>query len=819
MASERESEFGELLRSYRVAAGLTQEELAERAGISARAVSDLERGVNRVPRRDTLGMLVDALQLPRDERARWEGARRRLAVRPAPQQRPATAAMGNLPAPVASVIGRESETGALVSLLGTPDVRLVTVTGPAGVGKTTVALAVARRLGPAFSDGCYVVAVAGVRESRLVPAAIAAALAIPHGEGSVGDIVAALRSRQFLLLIDNFEQLLEAAPDLSRLLYGCPGLKLLVTSRARLRLSGEREFQLAPLPLPGPDQIALDAVARSPAVALFVERAQAVKPGFGLNEANAGVVLSICRRLDGLPLAVELAAPWLKTLSPAALLSRLEHHRLVLASGARDLPERLQTLRGAIAWSFELLHPEEQRVFTRLAVFRAGCTLEAAEAVAGADNPADLPTILAELIDKSLLIQAEDPEGLPRFSMLETIHEYAEEQLATSGEGPAVRQRLVAFFRDLVEQAELASRGPEQGLWLRRLTSDYDNLRAALEYTIAAGYVDDGCRLAGALWRYWYARGAYAEGTYWLERVLGFSRGSESAARAKCSFGTGVLAEAQGDFERARARLLESATAFAEQGEAAEAALATAQLGLVERDQGDTRRAGQLLEQSLAKLSALGDTWGAALVRNHLGAIAVGASELAVGEAWLRESLRGFRAVPDLWGVALVTGNLGTLALRQGDVDRAAILLEETLSLQEHLGERRGVAITLGRLARLSVTRDDLRRARRLYLESLSLQQEMRDDSGIASTLERLAQVQSRLGQPSVALRYASAATRLRAAIGVPLTGGGQLALEKLSAELRTVLGDDQYEAAWRAGQTDSLAGLMAAALADQPGG
>jgi predicted ATPase/DNA-binding XRE family transcriptional regulator len=445
--------FADLLRRYRRAAGLTQEELAERARISVRSVSDLERGLSRRPRQETLQLLAAALCMSAQDRAAFVHAAR-VSV---PPTLPTRDRPGRLPTALTSFIGRAPELAALRRLLTCEGVRLVTLVGAPGIGKTRLGVQLAAALQDQFADGIAFVPLAAIQEPTLVAAAIARGLGLPESaeQPTPERLGQSLRRKELLLVLDNCEQVLAAAPLLADLLQAAPDLKLLVTSRAVLHLSGEQEFPVPPLALPEM-RMPLDALAENEAVRLFVARAQAVKPDFQLTAANGADVAAICWRLDGLPLAIELAARRSKLLTPEVLLGRLEHRLGVLTAGASDLPSRQQTLRATIDWSYQLLSAAEQRLFRWLAVFVGGWTLEAAETVCACpDDPRfDVLEGLQSLVDKSLVQPEIGVDGKLRFGMLETLREYAWEKLNRIGEAEALQQRHAAYFRTLAEQAE-----------------------------------------------------------------------------------------------------------------------------------------------------------------------------------------------------------------------------------------------------------------------------------------------------------------------------------------------------------------------------
>jgi predicted ATPase/transcriptional regulator with XRE-family HTH domain len=814
--------FAELLKGHRVAAGLTQEGLAERAGLSARAVSDLERGVYRAPQRDTVRLLARALNLGDEAHRALEGAILR-GRGPAPRRasaplalptllKPPSAPLHNLPLPPTPLVGRVGEVAAASLLLEREGVRLLTLTGPGGVGKTRLGLQLAWEAYARYADGAYMVQLAAAREPEQVVRAIAETLGLREGGGRSPreDVFAHLRDKSTLLLLDNFEQVISAAPLVAELLATCPRLEIVATSRAALRVRGEREQPVPPLALPAePGAIAPDALLQYPAVDLFVQRAQAVKPTFALTEANAGAIAAICARLDGLPLAIELAAACVKLLPPKVLLARLRgegRERVgtgaalqVLTGGARDLPERQRTMRDTIAWSYDLLGAGDQALFRRIAVFAGGCTLEAAERVCAATGDdsddaratesmpgtGDVLQGLASLVDKSLLRPHEGPgdpspagagddtpDGEPRVAMLETIREYALERLAVSGERDALERRHALYYLELARAAESGLRGPAQARWLGRLAAEVDNLRAALDWARASGEVATGLRLAGALWRFWQVRGYLSEGRGRLEDLLalgerdGVALPVPAEVRAGALNGAGALAWSQGDYGRAAALCEEALALYRDLGDKGGLALALDTLGFVARDQGNYGRAMALLGESLALYRALGDTWSVAFALNDLGLLAVDQGQYADADALYAESLPLRRALGDERGVAVVLSNLGIVATDRGEYERASALFEQSLDLYRALGDRWSAALALNCLGDVARARGEYERAAALYAENLALFRELEDKYGVALTLCDIGIVALRWGEHERAASLCEESLSLRRAMG-----------------------------------------------------
>jgi predicted ATPase/DNA-binding XRE family transcriptional regulator len=864
-----DTSFGHWLHTRRRALDLTQDDLARRVGCALVTIQKLEADERR-PSRQIAERLADCLKIPADDRAAFI-----TLARGEPYHDPAAEAaehplcaperpLTNLAAPLTRLIGRKQDIAAVRNTLLRGEVRLLTLVGPPGIGKTRLSIAVAREVQAAFSDGVSFVVLAPLGDPALVLATIAQTLGMAEraGQPLLETLKAVLQAKRRLLLLDNFEHLLDAAPLVVELLEACPGLKALITSRAALRVRGERLYAVPPLLLPNLTQLpATVALARNPAVALFVERAQDVLPHFQLTAQNAAVVAAICVRLDGLPLAIELAAARIRLLPPEALLARLEQRLAVLTDGARDLPPRHRTLRAAIGWSYDLLDASEQVLFRRLSVFVGGWTLEAAGAVpnASGDLPLDVLDGLAALVDKSLL-REEGGDDEPRFVMLETVRQYAAEKLDEAGETELFRARHCDWFLQVAEEAYLEQLKTSAAMSFDQLAREHDNLRAALDWSLRHDHIVKALRLCYLLDYFWGIRAHWSEGRAWIERALAVanfdSKGAgpqEIALWAQGLCTLGILAVFQRDFAAAQDSLVKSVGLYrnlarsqvlsAEEKNDMGAALNY--LGFTAYYQGDYARATALYQEALSLYRELRNTRGAGFTLSMLGRAAIHQGQYNLAAGLGQESAAIGRKLEHVHLTAAALDVTGRALYSQGDFQRARSLLEESLSLSKELDYQQDVADTLNILGLVEFYQGEYRRATELLEEALALSQSLKYSMGQACSLRTQAEVAlaerntarakallveslasfRQLGlkwyltrcleikaaidvaehQSARAARLFGAASALRETLGAPLPPPDRSTYDCAVESARGQLGKQAFAAAWDAGQAMPL--------------
>jgi predicted ATPase len=732
--------------------------------------------------------------------------RERFSEKPARQAEPRGT---NIPVQRTAFVGREKEIAAAKELLLSKDVRLLTITGPGGIGKTRLGVEIATGLPENFSGGIHFVSLSPLRDPALIASVIVQTLGIREAGGPSP---LELLKKHFhdsshapaLFLLDNFEHLIQAAPIVADLLAIAPNLKILVTSRAALHVYGEHEFPVPALAVPdAQSKSTLDALSQFAAVALFVQRAVAARPDFELNQQNAFAVIEICARLDGLPLAIELAAARVKVLSPSAMCTRLASRLQLLTGGARDLPQRQQTLRAAFDWSHDLLSPAEQKLFRRLSVFVGGCTLEGVEAVCDTkgDLQLDLLDGMASMVDKSLLQQLEQPNGESRFTMLETIREYAREKLEASGEEAATKRAHAAYCLVLAEETATAESGAEGAEVRERIALEHDNFRAGLEWLTESGDADWGLRLGAALFRFWESREYLAEGRDRLGKLLRMpAAAAPTKARARALFAAGVLASEQGEIAAADALLMESLVIGRRLGDKQGVAVSLNARAVLARDRGDVALALSLFQESLGLWRQLGELKAIARALSNLASVLKLQREYELARSLCGECGAIFEGLGDRTGVAWSLNNQGDVAREQGDSAAAQALYEQGLTIFRELGDRWGIAGTLADLGNLAREQKHCSAALPLYRESLKIFQELDHKRGIARLLECCACSAAVQQQPERSLRLAGVAAALRKSIGAPLAPAEQEKLEAILEPARLALANTASATAWLEG-------------------
>jgi predicted ATPase/DNA-binding XRE family transcriptional regulator len=782
---ERDASFGAWLTERRQRLHLQRTELAARIGCAVVTLRKIEADERR-PSRQVAELLAEHLAIPAHERDLFvRVARGELRVELLDEARPQPAAPSALPRAVTALAGREREVESARELLARPEVRLLTLVGPPGVGESRLALEVAAELGNRFADGVVYVDLAALAEAELVLPTLARALGVTTAdrEALAAHLGRYLHGRQLLLVLDNVEHVVPAAPQLGQLLASTPRLKLLVTSRIALELTGEHRFTVLPLLAPpaggrhGP-LVAAEVQARYPAVELFVQRARAVSPGFALTDATAPIVGEICRRLDGLPLAIELAAARVGLFSPAELLAQLEDRFAVLTSRARDLPERHLSLRQAVSWSYDLLAPAEQQLLRRLSVFAGACSLEAAATVCGA-GPGDQQVLegISALMTSSLLQRRESDDGRTRFGMLETVYAYAREQLAASGEAELLDARHAAYYLALAEAAGRAWDRPEEWRLMRRLVAVRDNVRAALRWAGTSGDAALALRLNAGLFTFWATCSDLSEARDTLAAALALPR-----------------VDVTPELLAAEAKVLSLA-------------------GYVAGELGEHVRAKAYLERGLARYRELGDQRMVSWAIRSLAFIAMLRGDFAAAEQGYTESLQRCTASGDAWGLAWSRYTLAFLRLAQGDLVQARPALEEALA--ELRGQQMvfGVFRTLLALGYTRFEQGDIAGAEELFREGLTMSRQMPMQSIITIGLEGMGLVAAASGLPQRAARLWGATEALREATGERRWPVFQAVYERMVAASRAQLPATEWQAAWASGRELTMVEAVAEAL------
>ena len=867
-----DNRFGLWLRQRRIHFDLTQEQLADRIGCSPETVRKIEAGRRR-PSRQMVEVLGGYLKVPAEEMddlvrlARiaedrddlqipaWAGDMVPSAV---PQPMATIAPKSNIPAWRTPFIGREKERADVARLLLDGSARLLTLIGPAGIGKTRLSFQVAADLIDNFTDGVFYVPLSPVRDAAEVGPAIVHTLNVKESPGHSLDetLQDFLRDKHMLLVLDNFEQVVDARPLLGQLLAEAPRLSVFVTSRTALNIYGEHQYPLPPMSLPdAADRPSFEQIAQSEAVDLFAQRARAVKPDFTLSPANAPVIAEICRQLDALPLAIELAAVRIKVLTPEALLARLGSRLGLLTRGSQDLPKRQQTLRDAIDWSYDLLDDDEKALYRRISVFLGAVALEAIEGVVATSDlhpmMADTFDLVASLADQSM-VRHTTAYGEPRFWMLWTLREYGLEKLAQAGEEQGVKAAHARYFLGLAERAEPMLKGPEQAAWLNRLENDHPNLRAALEW----GRDHDPetlARLAAALWRFWYVRGYLSEGRQWCETALSLGDKTSPATRAWIGFGAGALATNQGDFAQARTLLLQSLADFQEQDDQTGIANVLDSLGILacqqadyaeaktffdkslklrrelgnERNiagslnnlarvmtaQGKYEDARKLLEEGIAVTRRLGNKEITAISLNNLGHVIRYLGDYTNALAMYEESLSLKRELGDKVGIASSLNSLGEIARHEGNVTLAQRLFGESQAIYRELGDKESLTVVLNNLGHSARNTGDYESARTYYQESLQLLRQVGDKQGMAICLIGLADVAHSDGELKHAAFLIASAKGLLDAIGVALDPATHGEYDKISSAISAMIGESPLNQTHKAASALPLQQMLNEAL------
>jgi predicted ATPase len=725
-------------------------------------------------------------------------------------RRPTAEVLHNLPSQPTTFIGREEELTAAREILSRKSVQMVTFTGPGGTGKTRLSLEVANGLIERFKDGVFFVPLADITEPGQVVSRIAQELEVRAAgtQPLSQNLKDFLKDKNILLLLDNFEQLIPAAPVIAELLAAAPTLKVLVTSRILLNLRGEHEFPILPLDTPHPgDSTPLEQLAENESVKLFIERAQAAQPSFTLNENNASAVAQICQRLDGLPLAIELAAARVKILPPPAILVRLNDRLKLLTGGAQDLPARQQTLRNTLDWSYGLLDPQERTLYARLAVFVGGFTLEDAEAVCDLEGKLDILEGISSLVNNSLLKQEGLADGQLRFRMLETIREYALERLSQSGEMPELQQRHAHYFVGIVlGEASMGIISRESTAWLDRLEREHDNIQAALEWCLTT---PDGRGLAlsvlSTLTWFWYRRGFFNEGRIWTDRILATSSEEVTPVRAAALQMSSRMAMWRGDLNSAVERASKSLTVWQRLEDEQKVPMSLMETGVTLINIGKDREAHSLLKEAEALFRESGASYFHAITLVHLGNVSLGLGNSDEALGWLERAYPIFKGIGEPWGLSFALNNLGEVARVKGNFEQAYEYYKESEGLLRATGDKGDLARLVHTLGYIASHEGDDRLAEVQFRESLAMFRRLGNKRGIAECMAGLANLNAKRGNSQVATQMLSAAEALLGESGAAWWPADRVEVDKTHALLQSALEEHEFKAAWAAGQSMTL--------------
>ncbi len=764
--------FRNLLKRLRIEADHTQESLAEAASVSARLISDLERGTVQRPRRETVRLLCDALGLTGSERDDFVAVARGQKHLPPPTPPTPALRLSALPVPPTPIVGRIKDRATAVTLLVQSDVRCLTLLGPGGVGKTRLAIDVGGEVASRYQDGVAFVDLAPLQDPALVVSAISSAVGVSEaGETPLFDrLIGALSDRQLLLLLDNIEHVTAAAPQIASLLAACTRLTVLITGRAPLKIRAERELRIGPLSMPDEGRLPdLEELQRVPSIELFVQRAEAANRSFALTAENAEDIAEIARRLEGLPLAIELAAARVKVLTPAALLARLSARLPLLTDGLRDLPPRHHAIRAAIAWSYDLLQPREKVLFEQLSIFAGGCPLDGIETVAAGNQTRDphsgasydmLETISA-LVDQSLIHRIPDDGISPRFGMLETIREFGRERLDSSGADLTTARAHASWVLDLVRRAEPELTGPDQEVWFGRLSREIANIRAAFTWSLGAEDAEIALKLCGSLYRFWATSGRYEEGDRWIAAALALPHATAPDLRGNALLGAGVMAYFRGDYTAAERDWLEALEAF----------------------------------------EAIGDRRGIGYSYGNLGLVADAVLDYDRAIASYERALAEFRALNDETFIGFMLNNLGLIHYFRGNFDEAADLYAEALGIARRRKSADSIAYVLGNAGLVEFARENYAVATELQTEALTIRRGLTNPAALARCLENFALLAAAQHQPERAIRLFAAANHERERIGITLPPNDAEVNDRYINQAKAQLGDSRFEYYWVTGE------------------